>query len=74
MTVDHLERANKDVGVTLDRNEALQLADARRLGNDLLKHLPMGAESAMARVQQDLHAVIDKTDQHVSGAKRSRGS
>lgn len=74
MTVDHVERANKDAAAPADKFEALQLADARRVGTDLLRHIPLTSAASMARVQQDLRSVIAKSAQHVRKPGAARGS
>ncbi len=74
MTVDHIERANTDAAAPADKYESLQLAAARRLGTDLLKHVPLTSGASMARVQQDLRSVIAATEKHTRKTGPARGS
>lgn len=74
MTVDHIERANKDAAAPEDTYESLQLADARRLGTDLLRHISLTSGARMARVQQDLRSLIAASEKHTRKTGPARGS
>jgi len=60
MAVDHLERAAKDGGGTLDRAERTMLGEARQLGTDLLRHAPLATSASMDRVYSSIGHAIER--------------
>ena len=67
IAVDHLERAAKDAGSSLGRAGTRTVADARRLGNDLLRQVPAANGATMAQVHEDmtqaLHTLRERIDE-----------
>ena len=60
MSVDHQERAAKDAGCSADAAVATAIADARTLGNEMLKGVGAVPDEAW-RVTEQLERAIDRT-------------
>lgn len=69
IAVDHLERASKDAGVSLDKSESATLADARRVGSDLLRHVPLSTRATMTRVQHDVDGAAQTLRGRISATR-----